>query len=188
VDREAVVNTIRKFQTIFSVLIFILITALCWAVTGFKITEIQLSYWSKIEGISYFWNGALILIGISTWINQWMWLENYSRMPIKSVPKILCSIVSACLILTGAFNMDWEFLHNLFAFSYFLGYPLVIFVIAYLNRAHIKWSHWIQMILISTSMIIFPLVLIPIWKGMAPSEIVHSALVIWWNLWILKTR
>jgi hypothetical protein len=186
--RTIIINAIRKFQTIFSIAIFILVTALCWTITEFKITEIQLSHWSKVEGISLFWNGALVLMGISTWINQWIWIESYSRLTIKSIPKILCSITSACLILTGMFNIDWILLHNLFAFLYFLGYPLAIFIIAYLNRSYIKWSHWIQMILISTSMIIFPLLLIPIWKGMAPSEIVHSIIVIWWNLWILKTR
>jgi hypothetical protein len=34
-------------------------------------------------------------------------------------------------------------------------------------------------------MISIPMILIPIWNGMAISELVHSILVIYWNLWIL---
>ena len=113
---------------------FFLVVIMCWISTDFSITEIQLSYWSNVEGLSMMWNGILIILGLSTWLNQWIWIRRHRRLTNKIFPKIGFSAVSLFLILTGMFNIDFKVLHNIFAFSYFLGYPFVIFLTAYINR------------------------------------------------------
>jgi hypothetical protein len=185
-NRESIIQLVRKIQTLSSIIIFISIFILCWVVTGFKITEIQLSHWSQVPGIAGWWNGVLMLLGISILINQWSWVENHRRIHNKWLSKSLFTLISLCLFFTGFFSMEHPAPHNIFAFSYFLGYPLVIFLTAYLNRKNIQWSQWLNMVITCSTMIVIPLILIPMWKGMAPAEIIHSGIVIWWNLWILK--
>lgn len=180
-----IVWIIRRFQTISSIVIFLIVLSLCWVSAGLDITKIQLSHWSVTDPISKIWNNSLILLGISTWINQWIWLKRHRRISKKILPKILFTLVSVCLVLTGIFTVDFKILHNIFAFSYFLLYPLSIFITSYLNRSSIRWSNWVTMMITSISMITIPLVILPIWEGMAMAELAHSGCVIWWNIWIL---
>ena len=94
---------------------FFLVVIMCWISTDFSITEIQLSYWSNVEGLSMMWNGILIILGLSTWLNQWIWIRRHRRLTNKIFPKIGFSAVSLFLILTGMFNIDFKVLHNIFA-------------------------------------------------------------------------
>lgn len=183
--KEEIVYIIRRFQTISSIIIFLIVLALCWVTADLNITKIQLSHWSNIEKISTFWNNSLVMLGITTWVNQWVWLSKHKRMTRTVIPRIMFTIVSTCLVFTGIFSMDYKIAHNIFAFSYFLLYPFAIFATSYLNRTNIRWNNWITMMVTSVAMIVIPISLIPIWSGMAPSELAHSALVIWWNIWIL---
>lgn len=184
--RRELINKIRKLQTIFSILIFVIIFILCWNVTKFEITEIQLSKWSNFEGIGTIWNASLILLSISMAINQILWVKHNHRLTKKRLLSSLFILVSIFLFFTGIFNISERELHNFFAFSYFFSYPFVLFLAAYLNRMNIQWNQWMHIIIISILMIVLPISFMNIFNGFAISEILHTILVAYWNIWILK--
>lgn len=184
--KEDLIKKIRRLQAIFSIMIFIIVFSLCWNITGFDITEIQLSKWSDIKGVGDWWNLSLVLLSISISINHYYWIKDHPRLSKKVLAFVLFGFVGLCLFFTGLFDISVRLPHNFFAFSYFFAYPLVIFLTAHLNRKHILWRNWVHMMIISTTMIVVPISIMPIFNGYAISEILHTALVIYWNLWILK--
>ena len=184
-NRENLIYSIRRFQTVASIIIFVMAFALCWASTKFNLTEIQLSTWSTEGFVGTIWNMSLMLLGITVLLNQWHWIKSHRRISNKLFSQILFLTSGVSLFFTGFFNLNYPILHNIFALYYFFSYPLIIFTVAYVNRKSMLWSNWMHMTILSTAMISIPMILIPIWNGMAISELVHSILVIYWNLWIL---
>jgi len=49
-----------------------------------------------------------------------------------------------------------------------------------------QYSDWLQKVFISTSMAVFPIILMSMFKGMAIAEIAHTFLVILYNIKIAR--
>lgn len=179
------VKSIRRSQTIISIIIFIMIFIGCWYVTDFKITEIQLSYWGLESKISSFWNIAVMLISVSMFFNVRYYIMNHNRMIYKKTLYYMFISVFIAQFIIGLVTMNHE-LHNLVAYYYFFVYPLSIFMLSYLNRKTIQYREWLGNLIFSISMVLLPLIFIHFFKGMAISEISHCVVVLLWSLWILK--
>ena len=98
----------------------------------------------------------------------------------------LFGFLSTCLFVVGFFNLDHVIIHNVSAGLYFFFYPLTIFMFAYLNRKYMQYLDWLQNVVISTSMAVFPIILMSMFHGMAIAEIAHTFLVILYNIKIAR--
>lgn len=182
-NKKDLVKLIRRTQTVISVLSFIFIFIFFWEATQFELTEIQLSEWggSRIEN-GWVWNSIITVLGISTFINSYFFIEGHQRMKYKKIPHLLFGFVSLNLVLVGLFSLDYRFIHNLAAYIYFFAYPLSIFIMAYINREYLLYKEWMIHLVFSILIIILPLGFINLFNGMAISETIHTIIVVLWNL------
>jgi hypothetical membrane protein len=184
--KSDLVDTIRKLQTVISILIFFLVFAFCWSATDFKIDEIQLSAWgSESSPITYnIWNSVIVLLSVSIMINVSYFIHKHVRLKQKKIPYIFFGFVSLCLSLVGFFSVDYKVIHNLAAWSYFFLFPLAIFTMAYINRESLLYREWFTHLLFSIIMIVLPLTVINLFEGMAIPETLHTITVCVWNIYV----
>lgn len=182
-NKYDLVRIIRRTQTVVSVTLFLLTMLFCWQSTGLKLTEIQISYWGSSEmEYGWLWNSIIVMLSISIIINNILFVKRHSRLKYKTIPYILFSLVSFCLLLVGSFNLEHNLLHDIPAWIYFFLYPLSIFTMAYLNRGTLHYKEWFTHLIFSIIMIVTPLMCLSFTEGLGLSEIVHSLIVISWNV------
>jgi len=184
--KESLVLKIRQMQMFITVLIFILVTSLCWHMNDMDITEIQLSAWG-VTKTKWVWNISLKLIAIGLALNVYYYIKYDKRLKHKDLLYGLFVIPTMSLFFVAIFTTEFKVIHNVFAYAYFLSFPLVIYIMAFINRKDITYKVWIKHLLISSCMIVFPLILIQVFSGMAIAEIVHSIIVLVWNVMILNS-
>ena len=177
--KSDLVDTIRKLQTVISILIF-------FVVFDFKIDEIQLSAWgSESSPVTYnIWNSVIVLLSVSIMINVSYFIHKHVRLKQKKIPYIFFGFVSLCLSLVGFFSVDYKVIHNLAAWSYFFLFPLAIFTMAYVNRESLLYREWFTHLLFSIIMIVLPLTVINLFEGMAIPETLHTITVCVWNIYV----
>ncbi len=184
-NKQNIIKSFRKLQTFISILLFFIIFFFCWTVTGFNLTEIQLSKWGgEHNNTGLLWNTIVCLLSISIFVNSALYIKHDHRMQHKSISYFLFFLVSLSLFLVGVFNVNYYFIHELAAYFYFFSYPLVIFFVNYINRKNIHYKSWITQLIISIVMAIVPLVFISLFNGKAIAETVHICIVVIWNLYI----
>ncbi len=182
-NKSDLVRLIRRTQTIVSVTLFLFTMLFCWQATGLELSKIQLSYWGASDmKYGWLWNSIIVLLSISIAINNILFVKRHSRLKHKTIPYILFSSVSFCLLLVGLFNLEYDLLHDIPAWVYFFLYPLSIFVMAYLNRKILNYKEWFTHLIFSIIMIVTPLMCLTITEGFGLAEIVHSLVVISWNI------
>ncbi len=182
-NRSDLIKIIRRSQTFISIMLFFGVFFFSWDVTGFELTEIQLSKWGETGSIvESIWNSAVCLLSISILFNSIYYLKNNNRIKYKTTSYVLFSLISICLFVIGFFNVNHNFIHNLAAYLYFFIYPFSIFIFAHLNRKTLHYKDWIQHVVISISMMVLPLIFISLFNGMALAEMTHILFVVIWNL------
>lgn len=184
-SRERLIRMIRRSQTYISILSFLIVFFFCWRFANLDIREIQLSNWGKSGWIGTVWNTAVCGFAISIATNSFLYLRS-ARLKYRKAFYWLFGFLSACLFSVGFFNIDYILIHNASAGLYFFFYPLTIFMLAYFNRKILPYSEWLQMLLLSTSMALFPILLMSMFKGKAMAEIAHTALAILYNIKIAR--
>ena len=77
--KSDLVDTIRKLQTVISILLFFVVFAFCWGMTDFDINEIQLSTWgSESSPITYtVWNSVIVLLSVSIFVNVFYFIKKH---------------------------------------------------------------------------------------------------------------
>lgn len=181
--KSDLVRIIRRTQTIISIILFFIVLGFCWEVTGLDVKSIQLSHWggSNME-YGWLWNSIVILLSVSIFFNNILFIKKHTRLKKKNVPYILFSFVAISLFFVGTFSLDYGLLHDIPAWFYFFTYPLSIFVMAYLNRDSLLYKEWFTHLIFSITMILLPLMFISFFDGLAVSEIAHSIIVSVWNI------
>lgn len=181
--KDELINKIRQLQMIISVFVFILVTVLCWDITNFEITKIQISIWGANTHTWWMWNGSIFIVSIAILFNVLWWLYKHKRLKYKKIFYPIFIASSVCLFMVGLFPTgQYSLLHDVPAFIYFFMYPLTIFTLSFLNRKTVGYGEWIKHLILSVIMIILPLVFIRVFDGMAISEIIHTIIVAIWNL------
>lgn len=184
--KQDLINRIRQLQLLLSIVIFIGITIVSWLVTGFDITEIQISAWGAHGPTSWLFNGSIILVSIAIWFNVVVWILHHKRLKYKSYFYTLFTLLTGCLVMVGSFPTgQYHLLHDVPAVIYFFCYPMTIFFMAFVNRKEIQYREWIRHLMFSVMMILIPLSLLAGFKGMAISEIIHTTIVGFWNISLL---
>lgn len=182
-SRAELVKLIRRSQTLISILLFIGVFLFSWFVTGFEITEIQISVWGKTGSVvESVWNNVICLLSFSIFLNAFLYINNNNRITNKKLSYLMFGFVSICLFMIGFFNVDYLFIHNLSAYLFFFSYPLTIFIFAYLNRKNLQYNEWLKHLLISICMITIPLFFLMNFNGMALAEMSHILFVVLWNI------
>jgi hypothetical protein len=183
--KEGIVSRIRRFQVIFSVVIFIFVTIMCHLVTGFNISEIQLSTWGEDNLVGGAWNSLIIFMSFTILSNVTIWIYQHPRLKYKPLFYGLFWFASINLFFVGFYPVQYGLLHIIPAIIYFFTYPLIIFLMVFMNRNNIIYREWLKHTIISLLMITIPLLFIT-FNGMGIYEIVHASMVGLWNLIILK--
>ena len=163
----------RHIQLITSITIFVLVFIICYKTTGFAITDIQLSHWGIVKKIGWLWNGCLVLLGISCYFNIYHYLQQHPHLNYKPLFKHLFLFQCVNISFLG-FVTSGNLSHDIVAFTYFFTLPLVIFSMAALNRYRIIFNEWLVHTILSSCMMVFPLITLFLFKGMAISETLHS--------------
>jgi len=181
--REDLVRLIRRSQTFISIMLFLGVFLFSWDVTGFELTEIQLSKWGETGSVvESVWNGVVCLLSISIFINTYLYINQNNRIKYKNISYLMFGFVSLCLFVVGFFNVNYQFIHNLGAYLYFFTFPLVVFLFAHIHRTTLHYKDWVHHMILSTSMMVFPLIFLSFFNGMAISETIHIVFVVLWNL------
>lgn len=180
-----IISKIRRIQTIVSITIFIVVFLFSWYETKFNLLDIQLSYWGVADKASNYWNGMTMILALSLFFNVDYYVKHHIRMVDKQIIRLSFGSVFLSLFLTGLINMHYK-IHDFTAVYYFFLLPFTIYLMAYLNRKTIQYKEWLINVILSTCMIILPLIFINLFKGMAISETIHSIIVVLWGLWILN--
>lgn len=184
-ENDSKILKLRRIQTIVSMAIFFIVFFCCWFITGFKITEIQLSNWGTTSSVGSIWNAAVCLLSVSIFINVCVYIFYNPRMKYKKLAYCLFGLVSSFLFIVGMFDASHFLVHNVAAYLYFFSYPLVIFIINHLNKNYILYKNWLIQLVSSILMIILPLLFLWQFNGMAISEIAHTSIVVIWNLYLV---
>lgn len=177
----------RRVQTLTSIVIFFLVFLFSWYTTGFNIFDIQLSHLGFGVKFSFLWNSMLMVIAMTTFFNVYSYITEHKRLVYKDGLIITFWFVFLNLFLTGLVTMKHYF-HDVTAIVYFFSLPLVIFVMAHLNRKHILYDEWLKHTIYSVLMIVLPLSAIHLFKGMAISELIHTIILMVWSVWILEIK
>ena len=181
--REDLVRLIRRSQTFISIMLFLGVFLFSWDVTGFELTEIQLSKWGETGSVvESVWNGVVCLLSISIFINTYLYINQNNRIKYKNISYLMFGFVSLCLFVVGFFNVNYQFIHNLGAYLYFFTFPLVVFLFAHIHRTTLHYKDWVHHMILSISMMVFPLIFLSFFNGMAISETIHIIFVVLWNL------
>jgi hypothetical membrane protein len=171
---------IKKAHSVISSTLFFIVLLFCiYNVNEINIKDISLSHYGINKKTGFLWNTSLFLLGILLYILS---LKNvfryYSNNRISSNLIILFSLSSLFLLLTAIIDMN-NYIHNLFAVSYFIGYTISIFLFGYkLLKSDFRIG--ISSILISLSCLIFPILTTYFFKGLAIPEIVHTIFIFTW--------
>lgn len=179
-------NRLRKIQHVISSVIFVAIFFFFLYTTKYHITEIQLSYWSANNNLSWLWNLSLALISFSFYFNSKEYIDSHPSINNRRTINRLFLISSVCLFLTSIFNINYLIPHNIFAVGYFLITPLAIFSIAHFNAEKIPILDWKINVVFPILIVVLPIITLFCYNGMAISEIIHTSLIIAWNLIIRK--
>lgn len=177
--------TFRRTQTIISILLFIVVFFLCWYTTGFNLVNIQLSHFGINIITSKIWNICVCILSVSIFYNSFYYILDHTRLKYKNGFIAFFIFISICLCITGAVDMSHD-LHDITAYIYFFTYPLAIYLFAHYNRKYLKYKEWLGHVILSLCMIVFPLLILPFFQGMAIVEIIHTLFVIVWNIYILN--
>jgi hypothetical protein len=186
-SRERMTRMIRRSQTYISVLIFTFVFLFCWKTTNLDITSIELSKWGTGGTVGILWNSAVLIFALSIAINSWLYMRVHKRLKHRFKFYILFASLPMTLALVGIFDtFNYPYIHSVAAGLYFFIYPLTIFLFAHINRKNMSYSNWLIHILLATSMAVLPLGLTMVFKGKAIAEIVHTILVIIYNIIIAR--
>lgn len=179
------IDKVRRIQLFISIIIFIVCFTFCWYTTNFKLLDIQLSYWGIDKASAIYWNATVVIISCSLFYNIYDYIISHPRLIFKTFISWAFFSAFLSLLLTGVINMRY-YVHNVTAFYYFFTVPIVIYLMAWLNRKKIRYREWLGHMLYSSAMIVIPLIFINLFKGMAISEITHGCILVSWCIWSNK--
>ncbi|MBS1647695.1 MAG: hypothetical protein JST67_10180 [Bacteroidetes bacterium] len=143
--------------------------------TNFHLTTMSLSHLGIYKKIGFVWNISLFIIGITLMIESFLNMNKY--MPgSKLLYLFVASIV--CLLLTASITMDHP-IHYYFAFSYFIGYTVGIFLFGLLLMKTDFRIGFISVV-IAISTLVLPMWVLMWLHSYAIPELIHTALIFVW--------
>ena len=133
------------------------------------------------------WNTSIMLVSLAILFNVLWWIYKHPRLKYKRLFYFGFTLMSVLLFMVGLFPIGhYKLMHDIPAYGYFMLYPLTIFTMTFLNRKNIHYGEWASHMTLSMIMIILPLIFLERLEGVALAEILHTVVVIVWNLTLFK--
>lgn len=174
----------RILQLTVAIILFITTFFVCWHTTKFDLTEIQLSKWGIVNSTTWIWNSTLVLLGASCYYNIHHYIEIH-EFHWKQLFYYIFAFECISIIMLGLIPAGF-FFHTLIAYTYFFTTPLMIFMFAFVNRYVLTYQEWYVHAVLSSLMMIYPLIAWMLFAGHAIAETIHSVIFIIWNVYLLK--
>jgi hypothetical membrane protein len=175
------ITRLKQVHYIVAIVLFVVTLGFCsYYASDLKLAHISLSHYGIYKRIGFFWNASLFLIGITLFIEAYLNIQKYlpkSRLLYLFIAAIIC------LLLTASVNMNYK-IHYYFAYTYFIGYTLSMFLFGYLLIKS-DFRIGVTSIIISVSSVICPLVALLYIHSFAIPELTHTLLIF---IWITITK
>jgi hypothetical membrane protein len=172
---------IKQLHYVAAIILFVLTLGFCSIyASDLKLTTISLSHFGIYHKIGFIWNAALFIIGITLFVEAILNINKY--MPKSWLLYLLIASI-VCLLLTASVNMNHP-IHYYFAYAYFIGYTLSIFIFGFL-LIKTDFRIGITSIIISVASVVCPILCIMYFKGFAIPELAHTLFVF---VWITLTK
>ena len=175
------ITRIKQLHYVVAIILFVITLCFCsFYASDLKLTTISLSHFGIYHKIGFFWNASLFLIGITLFIEAFLNINKY-------IPKswllylFIASII--CLLFTASINMNHP-VHYYFAYCYFIGYTLSIFLFGFLLMKS-DFRIGITSIIISICSVIAPILCIMYFHSFAIPELMHTLFIF---IWITLTK
>ena len=177
---------LRKFQIFLATFIFLITIVYCWNVTDYDITEIQLSKFGIHENSKHWWNISMVLISHFILRNICSFLDENQRIKRNRVWKQLFGLSCLGLAIVGIVPMEAGIfdLHDVAAWGYFFMFPMAILFMAFFERKNIQHSEFLHHTWTAAAMSFLPIIAFEFFHGFAIPEMIHSLIVLYWNLYI----
>lgn len=170
------INRLKQIHYIIAIILFVITLGICdMYASDLKLTTISLSHFGIYKRIGFFWNTSLFVIGITLFIEAVLNINKY--MPkSKLLYLFIASIIF--LLLTASVNMSYQ-IHYYFAYAYFIGYTLSIFLFGLLLIKS-DFRIGVTSIIIAVSSVICPIIAIMWLHSFAIPELTHTLFVFVW--------
>jgi len=173
---RARVERLKQVHYIAAIILFVGTLVFCsFYASDISLEHTSLSHYGIYKKIGFFCNASLFIIGITLLVEAFLNISKYMKGSW-----LLYFFIGAiiCLFFTAAINMNHR-IHYYFAFAYFIGYTLSIFLFGYLLMKS-DFRIGITSIIISVSSVVFPLGLVMYLHSFAIPEIAHTMFVFVW--------
>lgn len=179
------IKLIKEYHTILSFIIFFSVLFYCVTKINLEISMLPLSIFGTNSETNSIWVLTLIYTSIALWLNPALnAIEN--NLKYKKTTIVIFTISGISLILLGLLNMkDNNFLHNLFAFIFFISYIIGIFISGF---QMIKSDFRMAMISISISILMLLCVCWLMVDIQSIPEILFIILSFIWNFSIIYSN
>ena len=181
-----ILSKFRKIQMLTSSSIFIFIFLFFLNFIKKNFFEIQLSYWGIENPLSWVWNGTLIFLSFSMFINIYHFIieNNFNK---KNILIFLFFTTMFSLFMIGLINMKYH-IHTIIALYYFFSYPLWIILLVITNIKKMSFRYYLMHLLFSVIIFSIPIYFLNFFKGLSMAETSHSFLILLWNILILRKK
>ncbi|MHB8259827.1 MAG: hypothetical protein ACYDCN_08200 [Bacteroidia bacterium] len=170
---------IKQLHYVAAIVLFVLTLSFCSLYARYtsdlEITKISLSHYGIYHRIGFIWNASLFIIGITLFVEAILNINKFMKGSWL-LYLLIASII--CLLLTASVNMNHP-IHYYFAYSYFIGYTLSIFLFGFLLIKS-DFRIGITSIILSVSSVICPILCIMYWHSFAIPELTHTLFVFTW--------
>jgi len=182
------IKLFRRLYLIFCIFLGITAPIYCWYLRpGFNPMQSPLSDFGIQESTWFLWNSALVLLSIGIFLNAYTALRYYFKQRRYRYPlKVLLIVSSLCLFFTATIPMNYDILHKIPAFLFFLTYNLFVFLFGFFRSLRSLKSGFTSVI-ISVAMLLSLLLLLP-FESYGVFEIVYLVLILLWNIYFLIIR
>ncbi len=177
-DIKSKILRIKKVHSIISSILFILLLMFCINdANELNISEISLSRFGIYPKTFWVWNTGLFILGIILYVHSLKHIVKYYK-DINNPVSTMFTLSTISLLLTASINMSYS-IHNWTAVSYFLGYVISIFLFGF-NLLQRDFRIGITSICIAIISVLFPLLGLYFFKGLAIPEIIHTLCIFLW--------
>ncbi len=175
------INRLKQLHYVVAIALFVITFGFCsYYASDLKLTTMSLSHFGIYHKIGLVWNASLFLIGITLFVEAVLNINKY--LP-KSKLLYLFIFAIICLLLTASINMNHK-VHYYFAYAYFIGYTLSMFLFGFL-LIKTDFRLGVTSIILSIASVVTPVFIIMYLHSFAIPELTHTLFIF---IWITMTK
>ena len=186
-DRK-IIKKIRKTYLFSSIILGFIAPLICLFLFPEFDPRIQpISYFGILQNTSFIFMTSLVIFSVALFWNGITIIRKLIKnRKYKFWLRIILTIASICLFLTGVVTMDFGILHKIPALCFFLSYNFFVFLFG-IMRSTSYVRKGLFSVLTGVMMLLSSLLLIP-FPSYGVAEVVYIFFILFWNtiMWIQK--